>query len=430
MGDTTDTTMQQGPDDGWWPVPLTTAITTQPVEVMVDGRAWVLFRPTDGAPIAAVEARCPHRLANLGHGTVVDGTLQCPYHGWRYDSRGTCTLIPSNGVDQAVPASARAVAAWGVRELDGNVWLAPVEPGAPQLGPDLRGEANALTNLDPSLEFGWHPVALAHEIPETGAYAARLLGRDYDIVRSGDGYAASGSPHSITERFGTVWIAPRAPVRELMEDADDANPVFAQGWLVPDVAGSPAGVLAENFLDVAHFPFVHVGTFGAAEEPVVPRYEVEIHPDGGGLSSVQEQWFDNPEDPGVIAGIRPARQRRRATYTYRWPFQLSLRLEELDAGAVKTILFFLQPQDLRSTRIYTKMLLHNIGGVPTPGPDVIANEVAFEVAVLGEDLVLQRGMTVPGLPLTLEDELHVRSDRSGVALRRVLDGHRTETSGP
>ena len=89
---------------------------------------------------------------------------------------------------------------------------------------------------------------------------------------------------------------------------------------MPERSGSAAGVLAENFLDVAHFPFVHAGTFGAAEETRVAPFEVTRVADG--LTSVQEQWFDNPGDPGVAAGVRPVRQRRRATYTYRWPFQL------------------------------------------------------------------------------------------------------------
>jgi hypothetical protein len=137
---------------------------------------------------------------------------------------------------------------------------------------------------------------------------------------------------------------------------------------------------------------------------------------------VQEQWFDNPADPGVLAGLRPLRQRRRATYVYRAPFQLLLRLEELDAGAVKTILFFAQPETPTSTRIYTKMLLHGIGGVPDPGPDAVAREVAFEEAVLAEDLALQRAMRLPGLPLTMRDELHVRADLLGVTLRRTLVG--------
>jgi hypothetical protein len=135
---------------------------------------------------------------------------------------------------------------------------------------------------------------------------------------------------------------------------------------------------------------------------------------------VQVQWFDNPEDPGVVEGVRPVRQRRRATYVYRVPFQLLLRLEELDAGAVKTILFFAQPQTLTSTRVYTKMLLKGIGGVERPGPDVVAAEVAFEEAVLAEDLALHAKTRLPGLPLVPRDELHVRADRLGVALRRQL----------
>jgi phenylpropionate dioxygenase-like ring-hydroxylating dioxygenase large terminal subunit len=184
-------------------------------------------------------------------------------------------------------------------------------------------------------------------------------------------------------------------------------------------------VVADNFLDVAHFPFVHAGTFGAAEEKVVPRYEVTLEP--WGCRSVQEQWFDNPEDPGVAAGIRPVRQRRRATYVYRAPFQMLLRLEELDAGSVKTILFFAQPETPTSTRLYTKLLLHGIGGVADPPPDVVAREVAFEEAVLAEDLDLQRKMRLPGLPLTPRDELHVRADLMGVQLRRILSDFVSES---
>jgi hypothetical protein len=46
--------------------------------------------------------------------------------------------------------------------------------------------------------------------------------------------------------------------------------------------------------------------------------------------------------------------------------------------------------------------------------------VAFEEAVLGEDLVLQSHMTLTALPLRPRDELHVRADRLGVALRKHL----------
>jgi hypothetical protein len=51
---------------------------------------------------------------------------------------------------------------------------------------------------------------------------------------------------------------------------------------------------------------------------------------------------------------------------------------------------------------------------------VVAREVAFEEAVLAEDLDLQHKMRLPGLPLTPRDELHVRADLMGVTLRRIL----------
>ncbi len=50
----------------------------------------------------------------------------------------------------------------------------------------------------------------------------------------------------------------------------------------------------------------------------------------------------------------------------------------------------------------------------------IEDECAFEQAVLDEDLALQRVMRVPGLPLRMRDELHVRADLLGVHLRRIL----------
>jgi hypothetical protein len=171
---------------------------------------------------------------------------------------------------------------------------------------------------------------------------------------------------------------------------------------------------------------VHVGTFGAASERVVRDYDVELEP--GGFRSIQVQPFDNPEDPGVASGERPVRQTRRATYIYRAPFLLMLRLEELEAGATKTILFFAQPEEHGSTRLYTKMLLRGIGGVERPGADVVAREVAFEDAVLAEDLALQQAMDTPGLPLDLPHELHVRADRLGVALRRTLRAWLEESS--
>jgi phenylpropionate dioxygenase-like ring-hydroxylating dioxygenase large terminal subunit len=393
----------------WLPVATAGEITTRPRALVADGRPIVVVRLLPAGPAVAFADRCPHRLVPLSAGTVAGGVLRCAYHGWEFDHTGRCAQVPSLGAEATVPPRAH-LAEVRVREEDGHVYVCASDLPAPV--PD-----EGLTNLDPALLYAWHPVALADEVG-AGPLSVMLAGRMWTLRRVSGRVVADPVPYALTERWGLVWLAPARPLTELFDEPDLDDLAYPGAWLPPVRTPAPAGVVADNFLDVAHFPFVHAATFGAAEEPEVPPYEVRDEPDG--CRSVQEQWFDNPSDPGVAAGIRPVRQRRRATYVYRAPFQLLLRLEELDAGAVKTILFFVAPEHLTSSRIYTKLLVYGIGGVPEPSSAVVAREAAFEAAVLAEDLALQRRMTRTALPLDTRAELHVRADRLGVALRREL----------
>jgi phenylpropionate dioxygenase-like ring-hydroxylating dioxygenase large terminal subunit len=397
--------------NAWIDVAAASEVDTRPRPVLVGRQPAVVLRFRAGGEVRAFADHCPHRLVPLAAAGFGDGVLRCAYHGWEFDETGACVALPSAGPDATPPPRSR-LQALAVRESGGRVLVQP-DPAYAPAGPWL-------TNLDPALARAWHPIALGTEVT-TEAREIRLLGDGWRVRRGADGTPElPPGAYAITERWGLVWLAPREPLVELFDDPDDEDSAYVGAWLPPARTNVSAGIVADNFLDVAHFPFVHVGTFGAGEAKVVDAYDVIDEPSG--CRSIQVQWFDNPEDPGVRAGHRPIRQRRRATYIYRAPFQLMLRLEELDAGAVKTILFFAQPEDLHSTRIYTKMLLHGIGGVQRPGPETVAAEVAFEEAVLAEDLALQRHMTITGLPLEMRSELHVRADRLGVALRRILAG--------
>jgi phenylpropionate dioxygenase-like ring-hydroxylating dioxygenase large terminal subunit len=415
----------------WFPVARATDVGTTPVPVGAAGQAFVVVRLRPGGEVSAFPSRCPHRLVPLAAATVVDGTLQCPYHGWRFDAEGRCADIPSLGPQGTPPPRADLPVPWAVEERHGWVWLAPdattapvpprsaVEP-APEPVPEPPPPSGPVFgNLDPSLESAWHPVALSRELRPGGWLQVRLLGRNWMLRRTrGGGVSADAPAYSVRERFGVIWLAPAEPADVSLELPEAGDRRFVTGWLPPLRSPGPAGPLADNFLDVAHFPFVHASTFGAADQTEVPAYEVTE--EKGGFSSVQEQWCDNPQDPEVALGGRPLRQRRRATYVYRAPFQLRLRLEFLDSLAVTTILFLLQPEDADSTRIYTCLLLSAGPGQPLTSPGMVAAEVEFEHRVLLEDLDLQGTMASAGLPLVLRDELHVRSDRLGVALRRAL----------
>lgn len=69
----------------------------QVLGVRLLGEHWALAS-VDGRPIALID-RCAHRGMPLSAGAVVDGTVECPYHGYRYGADGRCTLIPALGPD-------------------------------------------------------------------------------------------------------------------------------------------------------------------------------------------------------------------------------------------------------------------------------------------------------------------------------------------
>jgi nitrite reductase/ring-hydroxylating ferredoxin subunit len=51
--------------------------------VHVDGRRIVLARTADG--YVAFDDRCTHRGGSLAGGTMICGTVQCPWHGSQFD---------------------------------------------------------------------------------------------------------------------------------------------------------------------------------------------------------------------------------------------------------------------------------------------------------------------------------------------------------
>jgi vanillate O-demethylase monooxygenase subunit len=227
----------------------------------------------------------------------------------------------------------------------------------------------------------------------------------------------------LLERHGMVFLAPEDPIAPLgaVPEADEAG--FVAGDLPPIRARSGAGLLADNFLDMAHFPFVHRATFGTEQAAEVPSYRVER--DGWGFTVTYEHAFAHREDPGVAAGLRPLVQTRRLTYRLDAPFHLRLRIDFLEAGGANVIGFFVQPETDDRCRIYSTLWRNDLGG----DADRLAEAVAFEAAVIEEDLAVQSAVDGLGLPLDPTMELHTRADRTTLELRRVLAELVTATGG-
>src|SRR5690242_7284304 len=72
----------------WHAVARSEDVADGPVGVELLGERWALVR-LDGQ-LTALADRCPHRLAPLSIGAACGSTLQCAYHGWRFDRTGAC----------------------------------------------------------------------------------------------------------------------------------------------------------------------------------------------------------------------------------------------------------------------------------------------------------------------------------------------------
>jgi vanillate O-demethylase monooxygenase subunit len=230
-------------------------------------------------------------------------------------------------------------------------------------------------------------------------------------------------PGGLSEAHGMVFLAPEEPIAPLGSIPEADDPSFEAGELPTLVTRGSAGLLADNFLDVAHFPFVHAGTFGADEAAEVPHYEMAR--DGWSFTVSYEHSFTNREDPGVASGLRPLVQTRRLAYRLSAPFHLRLRIDFVDAGGSNVIGFFIQPETAETCRLFTTLWRDDLAGDRARMDDA----VDFEVAVLREDLRIQDAFHDLVLPLAPTDEVHTRADRTTLELRRVLSDLVTAVEG-
>lgn len=119
----------------WTPLIEARRVRDKPVRVGLAGEALVLFRDQRGT-IGALIDRCPHRGVALSLGAVgADGCLECPFHGWRFDTAGMNRYVPLNPDAKRDVLAATAVP---VRQVGDMVWVytapvaqAPCEPIAP-----------------------------------------------------------------------------------------------------------------------------------------------------------------------------------------------------------------------------------------------------------------------------------------------------------
>ncbi|GMQ84660.1 MAG: thiamine pyrophosphate-binding protein [Acidimicrobiia bacterium] len=99
-------------DTAWHEVEVGDLRIDEVTEVIVGGRAVCLARIERG--LGALDNRCPHQGGPLGEGTIEDGWVICPWHGYEYDP--ITGEAPDEGYDDAATP-------YAIEQRDGGVFV-------------------------------------------------------------------------------------------------------------------------------------------------------------------------------------------------------------------------------------------------------------------------------------------------------------------
>lgn len=303
----------------------------------------------------------------------------------------------------------------------------------------------------------WLPVCRSADVPEGGVFGTRLLAEEIVVWRVNDAlhawrdlcihrgtrlslgevkanclvcpyhgwhYDESGrcvhipahpeqtppakartTTYRACEAYGMVWVALGEPQKEIPPFPEWHDDSFRKLFCGPYAVNASGPRIIENFLDIAHFPFVHAGILGDQAHPDIADYEATFGPEGVVAQGVQVY---QPDPYGTGQGDT-------VSYTYKALRPLTAYLLKESTGPRFSILLMVTPHDAVQSTAWMWMTMNY-------GHDVPADElISWQDGIFAQDQPILESQRPELLPLDLQAELHLRSDRLAIAYRQWLN---------
>ncbi|GAA3517167.1 aromatic ring-hydroxylating dioxygenase subunit alpha [Aquimarina addita] len=103
----------------WYPIALQKEIKKDPKSFFLLGEKIVVYRGSHG--LVAQKDSCPHRKYPLSEGKVVDGEIQCGYHGWKFDNKGFQSDLPGSG--KQLNSKCSILQTYSIHEHEHLIWI-------------------------------------------------------------------------------------------------------------------------------------------------------------------------------------------------------------------------------------------------------------------------------------------------------------------
>ena len=326
---------------------------------------------------------------------------------------------------------------------------------------------DAPVELDPVLLDDWHPIAASVATVPGVVRASRLLGQDLALWRSDDGVAhawadrcphrgmrfskgrvaedtlvcayhgwrfapsgaCSGIPahptlippgnlsattYRTVERYGMIWACLGRPTGDVLPFPEYHDPNLRTVLCGPYPVETSGPRIVENFLDMAHFPFVHGGILGEEPKNEVRDYRVSPFDDGTGAGTggviATGCFFWQPQTNSLAHGGS------EVEYSYRVTRPLTAiltKVPEAQDGFHEAISLHIQPIDEERSVAWIILALTNF--VQTE-----AELRGFQDTIFLQDLPIVENQVPKRLPLRPGAEASLSADALSVAYRRYL----------
>ena len=257
----------------------------------------------------------------------------------------------------------------------------------------------------------WYPVAMTDELSSGQSRHTHLLGTPL-LLDGGDTLSAStsdGKPLSVQRAFDHWWVTLSDDPLPLfsIEEVAETDRTFVPCGVVR-VACSPLRAV-ENFLDIAHFPFVHTDVLGAEPHTEVYKYDVKIDESKDEVIASNIRFYQPQAAKSAEGGIE-------TEYVYRVPAPMVAVLYKTcpqRADAMDVIALFVQPIDEETCDVWPWMALYD-------DTSSMADLIHFQQFIFLQDRSILENQIPRKLPLDPGQEIPTRADLTSVSYRRWL----------
>ena len=264
---------------------------------------------------------------------------------------------------------------------------------------------------DPNMLDDWLVVGPAPA--PSASRDTRLLGETVRLSTDADGTprcCLGDTPLAVQSSYGYLWVCPSGrPARPLFDFPEYGEP----GRRRVDCGGIGVAVsglrVIENFLDMAHFPFVHADYLGKVPHTEVAQYQVQVEPATGEIWATDCRFWQ----PRASAAHDSSGSEVLYKYRVMQPFSAMLYKSSFRAGELDAIGIFLQPVDEEHVIAHTLLACYDDHSTD-------AELIAFQHTIFGQDKPILENHAFKRMPLEGRAETPTRGDTSSVTYRRWL----------